>query len=586
MTRQYRLRARNALGYGPYSNIVPPEPSVTGATFTIPATGLGDVSDFPLQLTEADLPAELWEGLSANGRNLHFSVGGSPISRQIAMLDRTEQRALIYLKVPTVAGASATEITATLGEDAANDSDVWPSGYKLAAPLGYFLPMGAADGYSWDPRPAQVSAAPFVDYGVMERGALAQAYGAKVQGVAAGGGKFYTTTDNGIQRWPAAWGAPEATNSDPNGDVSAAVDHCGDLDYHDGKLYIAMEQWTDCANNSAQTIGVFDASTLAYIEEIDVSARDVEISGLVVEPGENRITLCSYCGSVITLERYSLSGGSFIETVQLSGYSGTGNPQQAQGIARWGDHYYISYTDNGEAVLKVTLDGELVGAVWYRNYGDESPTIGVQGITFDDAGTCYLVESTDSSATILNLTQRNAPQPHSGGQDELLAYNMGALGDMRTGGHMAFWGTRTGPDQVGLISASNSTGSERRTIAIDDGDKLATWGTSGTSWLYPSPAIDPPDGTLFGAALEWVNGGNRELFYNGASVAGPSSAGNHLIVCQYLFIGSSEGTNNSEILTGTPHFVRYSANVQAADWIMLEHRNLTNGLGITSEATA
>jgi hypothetical protein len=91
------------------------------------------------------------------------------------------------------------------------------------------------------------------------------------------------------------------------------VNHLGDGCFLDGKLYIPMERWVSCADNTDHYIGVYDAESMALENYYNIDAQGHETSGL----GTDGVNL--YCTSFCDASavwKYTKTGG-FIETISL-----------------------------------------------------------------------------------------------------------------------------------------------------------------------------------------------------------------------------------------------------------------------------
>ncbi|MCK5475085.1 MAG: hypothetical protein KAI71_00700 [Candidatus Pacebacteria bacterium] len=65
-------------------------------------------------------------------------------------------------------------------------------------------------------------------------------------------------------------------------EIGGGINHLGDGDYHNGKLYIPVEYWDNHNNFRSQHIAIWDASDLSYIGKYDISAQGHEVAGVTV----------------------------------------------------------------------------------------------------------------------------------------------------------------------------------------------------------------------------------------------------------------------------------------------------------------
>jgi hypothetical protein len=132
------------------------------------------------------------------------------------------------------------------------------------------------------------------------------------------------------------------------------LQHLGDGDYHNGKLYIVGEWWSWYCNFSNQSILVFDADTLTRLEVHDISAQQHEVSGCCVVPEEGSngvIYVTSYCDGS-RLFKYDLATFAFVGTLPLSR-----SINSIQGVTTHNGTFYIS-SDAG-AIFTADANGNV-----------------------------------------------------------------------------------------------------------------------------------------------------------------------------------------------------------------------------------
>jgi hypothetical protein len=174
------------------------------------------------------------------------------------------------------------------------------------------------------------------------------------EGYATDGANHYTFDVQAIYKWAGRtnW-LLIASNTAPFAGLEG-VDHFGDGDYFNGKLYVVAEFWGDCAHFAHQSILVFDAATLARLEAHSVSAQRHEVSGLAVGPQGDQwgvLYVTSYCdGSQIF--KYDIRTFDYLGSIQLS------RPlSYLQGVA-WHDNTFYAPEDGG-ALYSFHLDGRV-----------------------------------------------------------------------------------------------------------------------------------------------------------------------------------------------------------------------------------
>jgi hypothetical protein len=125
-------------------------------------------------------------------------------------------------------------------------------------------------------------------------------------------------------------------------------DHIGDGDYFEHALYVPVEQYTSCTNDSNPAIFLFDAATLVRTRVIDLPVAQ-EVSGVAVLPSARELWVSSYCdGSQLWV--YDVDTFELKHTVALKPALST-----IQGLAYRKAAFYVA--QNNGLLQEVTLDG-------------------------------------------------------------------------------------------------------------------------------------------------------------------------------------------------------------------------------------
>lgn len=159
---------------------------------------------------------------------------------------------------------------------------------------------------------------------------------------------------NNDEHWSIA-----AQNRQPFVGLFGRPNHLGDLDYHEGKLFVPVEQFLHPCSFEDQQLAVYDAGSLSLITSVDVSAQGAEVSGVVVVPEENMLYVNSFCeGS--RLWKYEMPSLSFVGTLALS------RPiPNLQGLAWDGSRFFASSSADNR-VYVIESNGRVRGPVIAR----------------------------------------------------------------------------------------------------------------------------------------------------------------------------------------------------------------------------
>jgi hypothetical protein len=174
------------------------------------------------------------------------------------------------------------------------------------------------------------------------------------QGYATDGTNHYTFDNQVIYKWRGdqKWSLMMSNNA-PFAGVSG-LNHFGDGDYFEGKLYLVAEFWMSCTNYASQSILIFDATSLGRLEVHNISAQHHEVAGLAIAPSEGAggvIYVASYCdGSKIF--KYDLRTFEYLGPLPLS------RPlSNLQGVAWHGGRFYAP--EDGGDIYTFMADGRV-----------------------------------------------------------------------------------------------------------------------------------------------------------------------------------------------------------------------------------
>lgn len=525
-----------------------------------------DLTNFTVLVTEANLDNNIWNNAAADASDVIFTdAAGSILNREIIEYDPVTQKFRTYVNIPLLSASADSFIYLLYGNDdasfALNDLATWNTTEDLIVHLS--LPVPTISDSSQNNRIINVIGqnSTWKSPTFVKETAISPDLNSH-QGITTIDGTIFWTFDtNTLYRRDSSWNIL-TTNLDPVGDMTATVpDHVGDGDIYNNTLYLPIEFFNLPCTYSDQYIVLYDATTLAYISEHDISAQGHEVSGLVVEPAENRITITSYCQDGF-LYQYDLTTFAFLGTVTLSQ-----DIIKQQGITRIGNYYYITSNDSN-SIFKVALDGTVVGEVYVHD-----PSFTTEGIGTDGSNLYFLIdEGTLERVHTLEFTDGAWFDGLDPTVIEDGVYLTATIGD-KTTRSIRTWFEPADDIQRAIVSVSENiaTPNNRATISIDNGNALGTWDSNGDSWLYTNPVVDPPLNIVSHTALTFVDSTSRTIFFNGApsnSVALSSSPAGR----DTLFIGVEDLSTN-EIWNGAILEVRVSDNVLSDAWIAFEDLN-------------
>ncbi len=201
------------------------------------------------------------------------------------------------------------------------------------------------------------------------------------QGYATDGTNHYVIDTGAIyrRRNDAGW-TLAGSNMAPFSGLSG-IDHLGDGDYYDGKLYIVGERWGGCTNVQRQSILVFDAGTLGRVGAHEVSEQGHEVSGLAVAPrasGGGTIYVSSYCDGRKLFE-YDLATFEYTGFFALSG-----EIPYTQGVTWTGSMHYAA--GDGGGLYAIDRSGNVTEVYHDGHAGSH------EGLKYVDGGIRWLID--------------------------------------------------------------------------------------------------------------------------------------------------------------------------------------------------
>ena len=182
------------------------------------------------------------------------------------------------------------------------------------------------------------------------------------QGIAAMNNRYYVSGSTSLHIYDTS-GNHLLSNDDPFHGYTTPSNHIGDIEAHNGELYIAAEWFEDGVGKDIQ-IAVHDAQTLQWTRSFpfEPTSGQLEVSGITIDSSRDMVWLCSWVGgeSGKHLYSYDLTTGAYKGKIRLS--------QEIfwiQGVEYHDDYFYIS-ADDGDAekrqpdhIYRVSLDGTV-----------------------------------------------------------------------------------------------------------------------------------------------------------------------------------------------------------------------------------
>ena len=230
------------------------------------------------------------------------------------------------------------------------------------------------------------------------------------QGVAYGDECYYISGSTTLTRYDSEWNKVSEAE-DPFAGFENEVNHIGDIDVYDGKIYAGVEYFMDGESKNIQ-IAVYDAESYQLVNtySFDESSGQTEVSGIAVDPDSGSIWMTSWTGdeSGRYLYRYDLENGSYKGKVHLQC-----PPQWLQGIAYYNGCLYMT-ADDGTADLgepdhvyktRIAENSTTATVVLERTLDDVTLQGEVEGISFDKTSGQMLISYNRGSQIVLGMVK-------------------------------------------------------------------------------------------------------------------------------------------------------------------------------------
>jgi len=146
-----------------------------------------------------------------------------------------------------------------------------------------------------------------------------------------------------------SWSVALSNNSPFTG--VTGVNHLGDCEYANGVLYIPAETYGGCGSVSGQKVLTFNPTTLALINQFDISAQGHEASAIAIDEVNNIAYISSYCDGT-KLWKYNATTFAYLGVITLER-----EVSNIQGLSFYDGLIYIA--SELEGIYTCTTSGAL-----------------------------------------------------------------------------------------------------------------------------------------------------------------------------------------------------------------------------------
>lgn len=558
----------------PYPAVGGGTPTLGTATLTVASGTVGsDLTDYPLFIDLADMPAQFWSETN-EGRDLRAKVGGSDVPIDLIYCDTHNQRGQAFVKA-TIASASDTDIelswdgvsdrldvTDTNGRDA-----VW-SDYESVVTFGVSLEDRTGKRRSVESQGDSYSFAMSSLHTFTQDPHQGLAFDHATN-------SWYAIDTNAIYKFNEDFTTLQVSNLDPCGDANTltgetTLDHLCDGCVANGYLVVPVNDYgTRGTNNIKGYILRFDLATLALVDAFDISAIRPQISGICWNSVSNRY-VGVYWNAMTELDLFTTSFTS-AGSITITNFGV--NFDNCQGIEFYQDAYWLQ-RESADETYRVDLDGraQISGLFGFPIGGN------YEGLCHYKGKLAFLTDPSGSNSTVRladpvrdNKFAGQAFYPFDG-VNGWAEQSVGSLGTTWTMGASYKLDVAFQSAILTYRDASSGATNDRASLVIDDGDKVGMWDNV-NSWIYASPSINP--GTTNPHRIVGVyEGTTRRLFHDGAQVNSGSITPRDADF-DMLTYGTDDDSRN-DILRGLVGFAYLRGDALSADWLAAEWDNLNS----------
>lgn len=557
-------------------------------TVTVPSATVGsDLTDFPLFIDLSGMPAAFWAAVSPTAGNIRAYVGAQRLPIDIVAFEPVNEDGAIFVKVPTIASGSDTDIDIVLLEDLATERQFPGASYgQQAVWVDYEAVFLGGETYNNRATGALVTCANEPDL-LTITGTVFTMTTDPHQGIAYDPSTtdWYAVDNNALYRYNSS-GTLQTSNTDPSGDVETdhsigTLGHCCAPCLCGSYLVVPINNYP---TQNAAYLALFDKTTLAYVDSIEISYP--RISGVCYNNEEDRLVACEWDG-FDRLIKYSLSGStlSFDTTVTLT-KTGANTVNEIQDIEYWrAANCYVVVDDNRDAMLRVELDGSINVVNTFGNANADSSAVSgnMEGLCAYNDGLAVLIDPSAANSFIQAYNYSDVGHAKYGVDFEATnAYiNMTNLsgGTTWTIGATVVNDTTSQSSILSWRDASAGSTNDRASLVLDDisGTRYMNVWDDSNSWISTS------SGSLVSVAQNVYARGHavyegttqRKLYTNGALTVTDSVITAQDVDYDMLSLALEDETG-AERLKGRIGFAYLRLSALSADWIAAEYDMLTD----------
>jgi hypothetical protein len=341
----------------------------------------GELTNFPVLITEAQLPDSFWSSVKNDGSDLWLEdFYGTKLVRELVSIDKSSRTMELWVKVPVLSNVQDAILYLYYGDPCrteASDANTWDPDFKLVQHLRYsrgeyMHPITVDSSMACN----NVTAVGNMNSQWTSIGNTSGTLNAAYQGVASDGNNYFlinSRTSGGSSNWIKKY-TREGNDlilvaTDPNIAAESGMTsppdanywtHFGDGCVYNGYLYVPVVYWRSSdLDAKSQQVSVWDMN-LNWVSNNPLGGSPTHNGSGLHFDGTNFYIVSFAWTPKTTIYVYDANYAHGTDITMSSGIP------YMEGITGNGSYFYICNSSPGKSIYQVKPDGTVLGSVYTR----------------------------------------------------------------------------------------------------------------------------------------------------------------------------------------------------------------------------